>query len=106
MRISDWSSDVCSSDLLPEECRRADILIAAVGMATNIPPHNLSEVIDATIAMIDDPAIDVEGLMQHIPGPDFPTDRKSVVSGTSVSVRVDLGGRGIIKKKKIQCQES
>src|SRR5512133_3587753 len=45
----------------------------AVGMATNIPPHNLSEVIDATIALIDDPAIDVDGLMQHIPGPDFPT---------------------------------
>ena len=45
----------------------------AVGMATNIPPHNLREVIDATIAYIDDPEIDVEGLMQHIKGPDFPT---------------------------------
>ena len=45
----------------------------AVGMATNIPPHNLREVIDATIAYIDDPDIDVEGLMQHIKGPDFPT---------------------------------
>ncbi len=45
----------------------------AVGMATNIPPHNLNEVIGATIAYIDDPAIDVEGLMQHIKGPDFPT---------------------------------
>jgi DNA gyrase subunit A len=45
----------------------------AVGMATNIPPHNLREVIAATIAYIDDPAIDVEGLMKHIRGPDFPT---------------------------------
>src|SRR5437764_2170455 len=45
----------------------------AVGMATNIPPHNLREVIDATIAYIDDPAIDVAGLMQHVKGPDFPT---------------------------------
>src|ERR1700728_331017 len=45
----------------------------AVGMATNIPPHNLSEVIAATIAFIDDPQIDVEGLMRHIKGPDFPT---------------------------------
>jgi DNA gyrase subunit A len=45
----------------------------AVGMATNIPPHNLREVIDGTIAFIDDPAIDIEGLMQHIKGPDFPT---------------------------------
>ena len=42
-------------------------------MATNIPPHNLREVIDATIAYIDDPDIDVDGLMQHIKGPDFPT---------------------------------
>jgi DNA gyrase subunit A len=45
----------------------------AVGMATNIPPHNLREVIDATIAYLDDPSIDVEGLMKHIKGPDFPT---------------------------------
>ncbi len=45
----------------------------AVGMATNIPPHNLAEVIAATIAFIDDPAIDTEGLMRHIKGPDFPT---------------------------------
>ncbi len=45
----------------------------AVGMATNIPPHNLREVINATIAYIDDPAIEVEGLMKHIKGPDFPT---------------------------------
>src|SRR5689334_9970731 len=45
----------------------------AVGMATNIPPHNLREVIDATIAYIDDPDIDVAGLMRHIKGPDFPT---------------------------------
>ncbi|HET9123315.1 MAG TPA: DNA gyrase subunit A, partial [Solirubrobacteraceae bacterium] len=45
----------------------------AVGMATNIPPHNLREVIDGTIAYIDDPEIDVEGLMQYIKGPDFPT---------------------------------
>src|SRR5438128_11166760 len=45
----------------------------AVGMATNIPPHNLREVIGATIAYIDDPAITVEGLMQYVKGPDFPT---------------------------------
>src|SRR5690348_16638945 len=45
----------------------------AVGMATNIPPHNLREVIGATIAYIEDPTIDVEGLMRHIKGPDFPT---------------------------------
>ncbi len=45
----------------------------AVGMATNIPPHNLGEVIDATIALIDDADISIEGLIEHLPGPDFPT---------------------------------
>jgi DNA gyrase subunit A len=45
----------------------------AVGMATNIPPHNLGEAIDAVIAHIDDPDIDVKGLMSHVKGPDFPT---------------------------------
>ncbi|MGH2855897.1 MAG: DNA gyrase subunit A [Solirubrobacteraceae bacterium] len=45
----------------------------AVGMATNIPPHNLREVVAATIAYIDDPQIDIEGLMRHVKGPDFPT---------------------------------
>jgi DNA gyrase subunit A len=45
----------------------------AVGMATNMPPHHLGETIDAIVAMIDDPTIDVEGLMKHVKGPDFPT---------------------------------
>jgi len=45
----------------------------AVGMATNIPPHNITEVIDATIALLDDPELGVEDLMQHVKGPDFPT---------------------------------
>src|SRR5881398_3113656 len=45
----------------------------AVGMATNIPPHNLRETIDAVVAYIDDPDIDVAGLMKHMKGPDFPT---------------------------------
>ncbi len=45
----------------------------AVGMATNIPPHNLRETIDATVAYIEDPDIEIEGLMKHVKGPDFPT---------------------------------
>jgi DNA gyrase subunit A len=45
----------------------------AVGMATNIPPHNLNEVISATLALIDNPDLDIDGLMEHLPGPDFPT---------------------------------
>jgi DNA gyrase subunit A len=45
----------------------------AVGMATNIPPHNLNEVINATMALIENPDLDVNGIMEHLPGPDFPT---------------------------------
>ncbi len=45
----------------------------AVGMTTNVPPHNLKEVVDATIALIEHPDISVKELMQHVPGPDFPT---------------------------------
>ncbi len=45
----------------------------AVGMATNIPPHNLTEVINGCLAYIDDEDISIEGLMEHIPGPDLPT---------------------------------
>src|SRR5205807_1376946 len=45
----------------------------AVGMATNIPPHNLGEVIDATVALIDNPALTIDDLINIVPGPDFPT---------------------------------
>jgi DNA gyrase subunit A len=45
----------------------------AVGMATNIPPHNINEVINATIALIEYPELDVDGIMEYLPGPDFPT---------------------------------
>jgi len=51
----------------------------AVGMATNIPPHNLTEVVDASIAYLENPSIDITGLMQYIPGPDFPTG--AIISG-------------------------
>jgi DNA gyrase subunit A len=69
----------------------------AVGMATNIPPHNLSEVIDATIALIDDPEIDIDGLMQYIPGPDFPTAGIiNGVGGIHVAYRT---GRGRVRMR-------
>ena len=66
----------------------------AVGMATNIPPHNLGEVIDGVIAMIDNPEIDVDGLMQYIPAPDFPTG--ALIMGRSGIKRADKTGRGRI----------
>src|SRR6476469_3916155 len=69
----------------------------AVGMATNIPPHNLSEVIDATIALIDDPAIDVDGLMVHIPGPDFPT--AGIINGVGGIHLAYRTGRGRVRMR-------
>jgi DNA gyrase subunit A len=67
----------------------------AVGMATNIPPHNLNEVVDATCALIDDPEITLDGLMEHIPGPDFPTG--GMIMGREGIVSAYETGRGSIK---------
>ncbi len=64
----------------------------AVGMATNMPPHNMAEAIDATIAVIDNPDIDVDGLMQIIPGPDFPTG--GIIMGRSGIRDAYATGRG------------
>jgi len=66
----------------------------AVGMATNVPPHNLREVIDATLALIDDPDIGMDALMQHIPGPDFPT--AGIINGAAGIVEAYKTGRGRI----------
>ncbi len=66
----------------------------AVGMATNIPPHNLTETVNATIALIDDPEITIEGLMQHVPGPDFPT--AALINGASGIHEAYHTGRGRI----------
>jgi len=66
----------------------------AVGMATNIPPHNLSEVIDGCIAYIDNPDIDTTGLMQHVKGPDFPTG--AIILGNSGIKKAYETGRGSI----------
>jgi DNA gyrase subunit A len=64
----------------------------AVGMATNIPPHNLGEVVDATIALIDNPEIGIEELMRHVPGPDFPT--AGIINGSAGIHAAYHGGRG------------
>ena len=67
----------------------------AVGMATNIPPHNLGEVVDALIAMIENPAIDVQGLMAHIQGPDFPTG--GIIQGRQGIWEAYTTGRGKVR---------
>ncbi|MBN8714245.1 MAG: DNA gyrase subunit A [Xanthomonadales bacterium] len=66
----------------------------AVGMATNIPPHNLGEVVAATVALIDEPSLGVEDLMHYIPGPDFPTF--GIINGASGIVEAYRTGRGRI----------
>ena len=67
----------------------------AVGMATNIPPHNISEVTDALIALIDNPGISGEELMAHVPGPDFPTG--GIIYGRGGIREAYTTGRGIIR---------
>ncbi|MCL4156895.1 UNVERIFIED_CONTAM: hypothetical protein GTU68_025035, partial [Idotea baltica] len=64
----------------------------AVGMATNIPPHNLTEILNACIAMVDQPDIDLAGIMQHVPGPDFPTS--AMINGASGMSEAYRTGRG------------
>ncbi|MCB1867089.1 MAG: DNA gyrase subunit A [Gammaproteobacteria bacterium] len=66
----------------------------AVGMATNIPPHNLTEVINGCLALIDDPKITVKGLMEYIPGPDFPT--AAIINGAHGIKEAYTTGRGRI----------
>ena len=69
----------------------------AVGMATNIPPHNLSEVIDGLVALIENPEITVKELMSYIPGPDFPTG--GFIHGTEPIVQGYQTGKGIIQMR-------
>lgn len=66
----------------------------AVGMATNIPPHNLSEVINASIAMLDKPDISIDELMEYVPGPDFPT--AGIINGRAGIIQAYRTGRGRI----------
>jgi DNA gyrase subunit A len=76
----------------------------AVGMATNIPPHNLGEVIDGTLALIDNPDLSTEALMEIIPAPDFPTG--GVILGRSGARKAYLEGRGsVIIRAKTRVEE-
>jgi DNA gyrase subunit A len=76
----------------------------AVGMATNMPPHHLGETIDAIVAMIDNPSIDVEGLMKHVKGPDFPTG--AIIVGRSGIRDAYRTGRGrVIMRARAHIEE-
>jgi DNA gyrase subunit A len=77
----------------------------AVGMATNIPPHNLGEVVDATLALIEDPDLPTERLLEIVPGPDFPTG--GIILGRSGARKAYLEGRGsIIVRAKTRIEET
>jgi DNA gyrase subunit A len=76
----------------------------AVGMATNIPPHHLGETIDAVVAMIDEPAIDVERLLKHVRGPDFPT--AGIIVGRDGIREAYRSGRGrIVMRARAHIEE-
>ncbi|HIF77208.1 MAG TPA: DNA gyrase subunit A, partial [Sulfitobacter sp.] len=76
----------------------------AVGMATNIPPHNLGEVIDACLALIDDPDLTSEQLIDYVPGPDFPTG--GIMLGRSGARKAYLEGRGsVVIRAKTRVEE-
>ena len=66
----------------------------AVGMATNIPPHNLNEVINAAIALLDNPDAEIDDLMEYIQGPDFPTG--AIINGRAGIIKAYKEGRGKI----------
>ncbi len=76
----------------------------AVGMATNIPPHNLGEVVDATLALIENPDLSTEALMEYVPAPDFPTG--GIILGRSGARKAYLEGRGsVIVRSKTSVEE-
>lgn len=76
----------------------------AVGMATNIPPHNLGEVIDGCVAYIDNPDIDVTGLMQYIKGPDFPTGA-TILGNSGIKKAYETGKGTITVRSKAHIEE-
>lgn len=97
----DFSENYDGTELIPDVLpTRVPALLVngssgiAVGMATNIPPHNLSEVIHGAIALLDDPSLEVDALMEHIQGPDFPT--AGIINGRAGIVQAYRTGRGRI----------
>lgn len=97
----DWVPNYDGTEQIPEvlPTRVPNLLIngssgIAVGMATNIAPHNLTEVLNGCLALIDNPELDIDGLMEHIPGPDFPTG--AFINGRDGIVEAYRTGRGRI----------
>lgn len=106
--VTNYDDKLLEPDVLP--ARFPNLLVngssgIAVGMATNIPPHNLCEVVDGIIAVIDEPMLTIEELMNYIPGPDFPTG--GMIMGKSGIRRAYTTGRGrIIMRAKAEIEET
>jgi DNA gyrase subunit A len=77
----------------------------AVGMATNIPPHNLGETIDGLLAMMDKPDITLDELMEHIPGPDFPT-AATILGRAGIRAAYATGRGSIVMRAKVEVEEA
>ena len=97
----DWDENYDGSEIEPQvlPTRIPNLLVngssgIAVGMATNIAPHNMNEVIGACLALIDDPDMDLEQIMEYIPGPDFPT--QGIINGRAGILQAYKTGRGRI----------
>jgi len=76
----------------------------AVGMATNIPPHNLTEIVNACLALLEDPTLPLAAIMQHVPGPDFPTG--GIINGAQEIATAYRTGRGRLSvRAKVQIEE-
>jgi DNA gyrase subunit A len=98
--VENYDGSLTEPEVLPS--RLPNLLIngssgIAVGMATNIPPHNLGEIVNATVALIDDPSLTVEALLKYVPGPDFPTG--GFICGTAGIRSALLTGRGSAKMR-------
>ena len=77
----------------------------AVGMATNIPPHNLGELLDACCALIDNPDLTVQQIMEYVPGPDFPTGA-TILGRTGIRAAYELGRGSLIMRARTRIEES
>jgi DNA gyrase subunit A len=109
----DFSPNYDGTEMIPDvfPTRVPNLLVngssgIAVGMATNIPPHNLTEVINATLAMIDNPELSVDEILEIVPGPDFPT--AGIINGRAGIVQAYRTGRGRIRvraKTEIEVDE-
>ena len=77
----------------------------AVGMATSIPPHNLGEVIDGTVALLENPEIDIDGLMEYIPAPDYPTGAY-IMGGGGIKKAYRTGRGNCIIRAKAEIEEN